>query len=59
MTERTLLRNARVLACSGDPYEKLADGDVLIEGDRIVQVSVGRSGVDPASAVWSTWPAPP
>ena len=50
MTERTLLRNARVLACSGDPYEKLADGDVLIEGDRIVQVSAGRSGVDPASA---------
>ncbi len=50
MTERTLLRNARVLTCSGDPYEELADCDVLIEGDRIVQVSPGRSGVDPTSA---------
>src|SRR5436309_6837276 len=49
MAERTLLRNGRVLACSGDPAEKPIDGDVLIEGDRIARVSVGRLDVDEAS----------
>jgi imidazolonepropionase-like amidohydrolase len=42
MAERTLLRNAKVLTCSGDPAEKPVDGDVLIEGNRIARVSTGR-----------------
>ncbi|MFA1546276.1 amidohydrolase family protein [Actinomadura chokoriensis] len=50
MTERTLLRNARVLTCSGDPAERPFDGDVLIEDDRIARVAPGRLDVDPASA---------
>jgi imidazolonepropionase-like amidohydrolase len=49
-TERTLLRNARILTCSGDPDEKSADGDVLIEGDRIAAVSAGRLDLDEATA---------
>jgi imidazolonepropionase-like amidohydrolase len=48
MTERTLLANARVLTCSKGPDEKPEDGDVLIEGNRIAQVSKGRIDVDPA-----------
>lgn len=40
--ERTLLTNAKVLTCSGDPLERPVDGDVLIEGDRIAAVSRGR-----------------
>jgi len=50
MLDRTLLANARVLTCSGDPSERPFDGDVLIEGDRIAQVAHGRLDVDPASA---------
>jgi imidazolonepropionase-like amidohydrolase len=46
MAEQTLLRDARVLTCSGDPAERLADGDVLIEGNRIARVSSGRLEVD-------------
>ena len=42
MAERTLLRNAQVLTCSGDPAERPVDGDVLIEGNRIAAVSAGR-----------------
>jgi imidazolonepropionase-like amidohydrolase len=49
MTERTLLRNAQVLACSGDPTERPVDGDVLIEGNRIATVAPGRLPVDEAS----------
>ncbi|MFB4309721.1 amidohydrolase family protein [Actinomadura sp. GTD37] len=49
MAERTLLTNARVLTCSGDPAERPFDGDVLIEGDRIARVAPGRLEVDPAS----------
>lgn len=49
MTERMLLRNARVLTCAGDPTETPADGDVLIEGDRIGTVSAGRLDVDTSS----------
>jgi imidazolonepropionase-like amidohydrolase len=41
MTERTLLTNARVLACSGDPDERPAAADVLIEGTRIAKVAAG------------------
>jgi imidazolonepropionase-like amidohydrolase len=49
MTERTLLTNARILTCDGDPDEKPADGDVLIEGNRIVKVTKARKiDVDPA-----------
>jgi imidazolonepropionase-like amidohydrolase len=48
MAERTLLTNARVLTCAGDPDEKPLDGDVLIEGNRIARV--GRLDVDAASA---------
>src|SRR5882724_661461 len=53
MAERTLLANARVLTCSGDPAEQPADGDVLIEGNRIAKVTPGRTlqlDVDPAGA---------
>ena len=49
-TARTLLRNARVLSCNGDPSERPADGDVLDEGTRIAAVSRGRLEVDEASA---------
>ncbi|MFC5752231.1 metal-dependent hydrolase family protein [Actinomadura rugatobispora] len=50
MAQRTLLKNARVLACTGDASEKPFDGDVLIEGDRIARVVEGRLDADPASA---------
>lgn len=50
MPGRTLLTNARVLTCAGDPAEQPFDGDVLIEGDRIAAVTAGRLGLDPASA---------
>lgn len=50
MAKRTLLTNARVLACSGDPDEKPLDGDVLIEGNRIAKVAAGRLDVGAASA---------
>ncbi|MDZ7675383.1 MAG: amidohydrolase family protein [Acidimicrobiales bacterium] len=49
MPPRTLLANARVLSCSGDPTETPVDGDVLVEGDRIVAVSRGRLDVDEAA----------
>jgi imidazolonepropionase-like amidohydrolase len=49
MAERTLVRDARVLTCAGDRAERLVDGDILIEGDRIVTVSPGRLAVDEAS----------
>src|SRR5207244_10458163 len=49
MAERTLLRNARVLTGTGDPTEHPTDGDVLIEGRRIVKVATGRLDVDEAS----------
>jgi imidazolonepropionase-like amidohydrolase len=48
--DRTLLRHARVVTCSGDPTERPFDGDVLIEGDRIAGVFRGPAPVDPASA---------
>jgi imidazolonepropionase-like amidohydrolase len=48
MADRTLLSNARVLACSGDPADKPFDGDVLIEGTRVAKVAVGRLDVDEA-----------
>jgi imidazolonepropionase-like amidohydrolase len=47
---RTLLTNARVVACSGDPSERPFDGDVLVEGDRIAEVFRDRAPVDPGSA---------
>jgi len=43
---RVLLRNARVLTCSGDPTERPADADVLLDGDRIAAVVPGRAGDD-------------
>jgi imidazolonepropionase-like amidohydrolase len=49
MAERTLLRNARVLTCGGDPAERPTDGDVLIAADRIARVSTGRLEVDEAA----------
>ncbi|MGZ4683879.1 MAG: amidohydrolase family protein, partial [Acidimicrobiales bacterium] len=49
MADRTLLSNARVLSCSGDPTEEPFDGDVLIEGARIAKVSAGRLEVDEAA----------
>jgi len=50
MSERTLLTNGKVLTCSGDPSERPSDGDVLVEGDRIVAVSRGRLPVDEVGA---------
>jgi imidazolonepropionase-like amidohydrolase len=50
MAGRTLLKNARVLTCSGDPAERPLDGDVLIEGNRIAKVTAGRLDVDAAAA---------
>ncbi|NKQ54463.1 amidohydrolase family protein [Amycolatopsis sp. K13G38] len=49
MTGRTLLTNGLVLSCDGDPGEKSARADVLIEGDRIVKVAQGGLDADPAS----------
>src|SRR5580658_9160989 len=49
MTDRTLLRNARVLTCADGTDEQLRDADVLIEGNRIAQVAAGRLEVDEAS----------
>ncbi len=49
LAERTLLRNARVLTCSGSPAEVPVEGDVLIAGDRIAAVSAGRMEVDEGS----------
>lgn len=49
MLERTLLRNARVLACTGDASEVPFEGDVLVEGDRIAAVAAGRLDVDEAA----------
>ena len=46
MAERTLLRNGRVLTCSGSVSEVPFDGDVLIDGDRIASVTAGRMDVD-------------
>ncbi|WP_426574490.1 amidohydrolase family protein [Aquihabitans sp. McL0605] len=46
MAERTLLRDARVLTCTGDLAEVPFDGDVLIEGERIAAVAHGRLDVD-------------
>jgi imidazolonepropionase-like amidohydrolase len=50
MSERTLLANGKVLTCSGDPSERPQDGDVLVEGARIVAVSKGRLQVDAIDA---------
>lgn len=49
MAQRTLLTNGRIFASSGEPTETAFDGDVLIEGDRIVAVTTGRLDVDPAA----------
>ncbi|MET0287492.1 MAG: amidohydrolase family protein [Polyangiales bacterium] len=43
------MTNARILACSKDPAARPFDGDVLIEGQRIVRVTTGRMSVDRAS----------
>jgi imidazolonepropionase-like amidohydrolase len=48
MADRMLLRNARVLTCSGDPTEKATDCDVLIEGERISKVSRSPLDIDQA-----------
>jgi imidazolonepropionase-like amidohydrolase len=48
MGQRILLTNAKLLTCSGDPSEKPSPGDLLVDGDRIEAVSMGRpmEGVD-------------
>jgi imidazolonepropionase-like amidohydrolase len=43
---RTLLTNAAVLTCSGDPTERPFDGDVLIEDEHIAGVFRGRAPID-------------
>ena len=47
---RVLLANARVVTCSGDLTERPFDGDVLLDGDRVVEVFHGRASIDPGSA---------
>jgi len=47
--QRLLLANASVLACTGDEHERPFDGDILIEGDRIARVALGRLAVDAAA----------
>jgi len=49
MAERTLLANARILACDGDRAERPFDGDVLIDGTRIARVTHGRQAIDQAA----------
>ncbi|MFG3522826.1 amidohydrolase family protein [Nocardia nova] len=50
MTERMLLTNGRILTCGGDLAERPRPGSVLIEGDRIVEVSIGADiAVDPGA----------
>ncbi|MEV5650579.1 amidohydrolase family protein [Nocardia sp. NPDC052254] len=50
MVERILLTNGRVLTCGGDPAERPLAGDVLIEGNRIAEVSIGADiQVDPGA----------
>ena len=51
MAELTLLKNARVLTCSGGPDERLLDADVLIDGSRIARVVPGRLELDEARVV--------
>ncbi|ONH60667.1 amidohydrolase [Frankia sp. CcI49] len=46
MTERTLIRNARIVTCSEQPAGVIADGDILLDGDRVAEVSAGRLAVD-------------
>ncbi|OHV39011.1 MULTISPECIES: metal-dependent hydrolase family protein [Pseudofrankia] len=50
MTARTLIRNASVLACTGDANERPFDGDILIEGNRVELVTPGRLDLDAVSA---------
>ncbi|MDT3443267.1 MULTISPECIES: amidohydrolase family protein [unclassified Pseudofrankia] len=50
MTARTLIRNARVLACTGDASERPFDGDILVEGNRVELVTPGRLDLDAVSA---------
>jgi imidazolonepropionase-like amidohydrolase len=45
--KRTLLKNANVLSCAGDPAERPADCDVLIEHNLISRVHPGRLDLDP------------
>jgi imidazolonepropionase-like amidohydrolase len=49
LTERTLLRNGRVLTCTGSLAEVPFDGEVLIDGDRVASVAEGRIEVDEQS----------
>jgi imidazolonepropionase-like amidohydrolase len=49
VTRRVLLTGARVVACSGDPAERPVEGDVLLDGDRIVEVFRGRAPIERAS----------
>ena len=43
---RVLLRDANVVTCSGDLTERAFAGDILVEGDRIVDVFRGRAPVE-------------
>jgi imidazolonepropionase-like amidohydrolase len=47
----TLLRNGKVLTCTGDPDEKLAGADVLIDGERIARVGPGLDVPESARVV--------
>src|SRR5689334_16366969 len=49
MVESTLLRNGRVLACTGGADERPVAAEVLVRGDRIAEVSPGPIEVDEAS----------
>lgn len=54
MTERTLIRNAKIITCSAPGTDSgsdvIADGDLLIEGDRIARVAAGRIEIDSGAA---------
>jgi imidazolonepropionase-like amidohydrolase len=51
MSTKTVLRNAQVLACSGEPAERPFSGDVLIEDGRIAAVAKGALEVTDARVI--------
>lgn len=46
MANRTLLTNAAILDCTGNTDARPFDGDILIEGQHIARVAVGRMRLD-------------
>ena len=46
MSERMLLTGGRILSCAGDPSERPLPAEVLLEGERIAEVSRTPIAVD-------------